>query len=82
MGLGDWIAAAMSLAAIVIIFIPKVISFGAVMDHSGELDPAGNPLPNKWVVHQARRDKLFRLALTAIASGELIKAVLKMLGQD
>lgn len=82
MGLGEWISAAVSLVAIVLIFIPEKIKFGSVMDHLGELGPDGKPVPNQWMVRQARRDKMLRWALVAVASSGLINAILKLLGRD
>ena len=80
MTLAEWISGAVSLVAIVLLFIPNKIQFGTVMDHLGELDQAGKPIPNQWMV--ARRDRMLRWALVAVASGGLINAILKILGRD
>ena len=82
MTLAEWISGAVSLVAIVLLFIPNKIQFGTVMDHLGELDQAGKPIPNQWMVRQARKDRTLRWALVAVASGGLINAILKMLGRD
>ncbi|MCX6570211.1 MAG: hypothetical protein NT006_02105 [Candidatus Aminicenantes bacterium] len=82
MTLAEWISGAVSLVAIVLIFIPNKIHFGSVMDHLGELDQAGKPVPNQWMVRQARRNRMLRWALVAVASGGLINAILKILGRD
>jgi len=76
----DWISAGLSLVAIVLVFIPRQIPYGSVMDHLGELGPDGKPVPNKWMVRQARRDRMLRWALVAVASGGLIKIIMRNLG--
>lgn len=81
MTLVDWISGAVSLIAIVLVFVPKQIPYGAVMDHLGELGPDGKPVPNQWMVRQARRDKMLRWALVAVASSGLINAIFKLLGR-
>ncbi len=81
MTLGDWISAAVSLVAMVLIFIPKEIPYGSVMDHLGELGPDGKPVPNKWMVRQTRRDRMFKWALVAVASSGLINLIVKALSR-
>jgi len=82
MMISEWISGAVSLVAIVLLFIPNKIHFGTIMDHLGELDQTGKPVPNQWMVRQARRDRMLRWALVAVASGGLINAILKILGRD
>jgi hypothetical protein len=76
-----WISGAVSLVAIVLIFIPNKIHFGSVMDHLGELDKDGKPVPNQWMIRQARRDRMLRWALVAVASGGLINLIVKALSK-
>lgn len=66
--------------AITLIFIPTKIPYGNPIGHAGGLDQEGNPVPNQWMVRQARRDRLLRLALLAVAVGRLIDPILKKLG--
>jgi hypothetical protein len=81
MTLGDWLSAAVSLVAIVLIFIPKEIPYGSVMDHLGELGPDGRPVPNLWMVRQAKRDRMLRWTLVVVASSGLINLIVKALSK-
>ena len=76
-----WISGAVSLVAIVLLFIPNKIHFGTIMDHLGELGPDGKPVPNQWMIRQARRDRMLRWALVAVASGGLINLIVKALSK-
>jgi ribosomal protein L40E len=71
MMLSDWISAVLSLVAIILLFLKAEIPYGTIMDHLGELGPDGKPVPNRWMVRQARRDRLRRLLLWAITIGGL-----------
>lgn len=76
-----WISGAVSLVAIVLLFIPNKTHFGTIMDHLGELGPDGKPVPNQWMIRQARRDRMLRWALVAVASGGLINLIVKALSK-
>jgi len=80
MTLGDLVSAALSLVAIAVIFIPPKIPYGSIMEHLGELGPDGKPVPNKWMVRQARRERLRRVLLLAIAVGGFGVIILRRLG--
>ena len=81
MVLGDWILAAVSLVAIVLIFIPKEIPYGSVMDHLGAVDKDGKAVPNLWMIRQARRDRMLRWTLVLVASSGLINLIVKALSR-
>lgn len=81
MMISDWISAGVSFVAIVLIFIPKEIPYGSVMENLGELGPDGKPVPNLWMVRQARRDHLLRWTLVVVASSGLINLIVKALSK-
>ena len=87
--LGDWLTVAISVLALVVLYLDKRIPkrYGGhivdrikISDHSPRFTKDGNPLPGKWHKHQARIKDLRRFFLWAIAVVGIVVFILRKLG--